>query len=214
MLLPVVLSSFLVSIISPVPQKNRTFFHKHISRYQTSYLARLTVPAIIRQRGSNPIVWRLPVTVTCAGVKRFLSFCTNRKYNTIDERSANWNLQKGNKLMNTTKRHYIICYGSTICIFLIIALWGMFGSIDGDALGYSILNFYLIMPLTSMINGLILGIKNIYLKWMFPVLFGILGFLIPRFVFGSWDGIALIFSFIPALLGVSAGTLISKVRKK
>ncbi|MDR3120980.1 MAG: hypothetical protein LBU58_06565 [Clostridiales bacterium] len=118
--------------------------------------------------------------------------------------------------MNTAKRHSIICYGITICIFVIIALWGMgiFGSITGDEMGYSILSFYLIMPLTSITVGLIMGIKGLYWKWPYPVLVGILGFIIPRFVFGVSEIITLFSSFIPALLGVSIGTLIRKVRKK
>lgn len=116
--------------------------------------------------------------------------------------------------MNTSKKLSIISYGITACIFLVIALWGMFGSITGNEMGYCILNFYLIMPITSLIIGIIMGIKGTYLKWLYPILFGICGFIIPCLVFGfgSFDMIAVFFSFIPALLGVFIGFIIGKVR--
>ncbi|MFP3154016.1 hypothetical protein LQZ18_06195 [Lachnospiraceae bacterium ZAX-1] len=116
--------------------------------------------------------------------------------------------------MSKARKQTIICYGITLCIFVAIFLWGRFGSITGDELGYSLLGFYIIMPLTSLIIGLVMGIKCIYLKWFYPVVFGILGFFIPVFVFEAWTAISLFFSLIPAFLGVLVGWIIYKVRKK
>jgi len=110
-----------------------------------------------------------------------------------------------------------LCYGITAGIFLVLLLWGILGSITGNELGYSLLSFYLIMPLTSLVIGIIIGIKNGYLKWLYPFVFGIFSLLVPRIIFGSWnsfDAIELFFSFIPALVGVGIGTLIGKIRKE
>ncbi len=80
----------------------------------------------------------------------------------------------------------------------------------GDEMGFSVLNFYIIMPLVSFITALIVGIKDAYMKWVYPVVFGVYGLFIPVLIFNSFDFIALFFSFIPALAGVGIGWLINK----
>lgn len=119
---------------------------------------------------------------------------------------------KGCVKMTSTKRLSLICYGITLVVFLVIYLWGALGSITGDEMGYSILSFYLIMPFTSFVMSLIMGMKNVYMKWLFPVIFGILGFAIPLMVFGSFDWISLFFSFIPAMSGMGVGVLVQRLR--
>lgn len=106
-----------------------------------------------------------------------------------------------------------IIYGLSFFVFLVISLWGMFFLDPGDEMGYVILNFYIIMPLTSFIMGIILTVKNETLKWEYPVIFGLFGVIIPIAVFnGSWDWISLFFSLIPGFIGLFIGLLINKFR--
>ncbi|MDR3120979.1 MAG: hypothetical protein LBU58_06560 [Clostridiales bacterium] len=115
--------------------------------------------------------------------------------------------------MNTAKKHSVICYGITICIFVILTLRG--ASITGwNSLGFGVLSFYFIMPLTSITGGLIMGIRDLPLQWPYPVFTGILYSTSLYFLYGEWSGVVLLFSFIPALLGVSIGTLIRTVKSR
>jgi hypothetical protein len=128
--------------------------------------------------------------------------------------------------MTATKKFTIICYGITFAVFLAILLWGFFGSITGNELGFSLLNFYLLMPVTSFVMALILGIivppikpcasRRSFqrMKWLYPVIFGACGFAIPSVIFGSTDLICLFFSFVPALIGLGIGQLVSRLRSK
>lgn len=114
-----------------------------------------------------------------------------------------------------SKRVSKIFYGISFFIFLIILLWGIFFLDDGGALGYVIMNFSIIMPITSLVMGIILGIKDAYLKWGYPILFGLLGIIIPAIVFrGSWDWFYILYSLIPSLLGLTIGILLNKFRRK
>jgi uncharacterized membrane protein YeaQ/YmgE (transglycosylase-associated protein family) len=71
----------------------------------------------------------------------------------------------------------------------------------GDEMGYCILDFYIIMPLTTLIISIIMTAKRAYLFWLYPIVFGILGILIPYLVFGTFDIISIFFAFVPALIG-------------
>lgn len=123
--------------------------------------------------------------------------------------------ERGMVKMKTNKKVSIVSYGISFFVFLIIALSGKFLLKDGDEIGYILMSFYLIMPITSLVSGIVLGIKNAYLKWAYPVTFGALGIIIPSFIFkNSWDWISLFFSLIPALTGLIIGVLINKSKGK
>jgi hypothetical protein len=86
------------------------------------------------------------------------------------------------------------------------------GLTSGNEMGFSVLNFYLIMPCVSFIAALLLGIKNAYMKWAYPVFAGILGFIIPSLVFGSVNWISILFSFVPSVIGLGIGVLVLKLK--
>ncbi len=114
--------------------------------------------------------------------------------------------------MISTKRLSVICYCVTFFIFLAIFLWGMLGLTSGDEMGFSVLNFYLIMPGISFVAALLLGIKDAYMKWLYPIFAGIPGFIIPFLIFGSTNMVSLFFSFIPSVIGLGIGLLVWKIR--
>lgn len=111
------------------------------------------------------------------------------------------------------KRTSIIVFGVSFLVFMVIALWGKFFLSDGDEMGFVVLNFYIIMPVLSLIIGFILGFKDLPYKLLYPIVFGLLGIIIPAFIFkGSWDWISLLFSLVPALVGLGIGSLVNKVQ--
>ena len=113
--------------------------------------------------------------------------------------------------MDTTKKLSAICYWATFLVFLLIFLWGKFGTTPGDEMGFSVLNFHLIMPGVSFAAALLLSIKNAYIKWIYPVFAGILGFTLPSLVFDGISWISLFFSFVPSVLGLGIGIFVRKL---
>ena len=66
------------------------------------------------------------------------------------------------------------------------------------------------MPLVSLVSAFILGLKNASLKFLYPVLFGALGIIISAFIFmGTWDLISIVFSLVPALIGLVIGIFVN-----
>lgn len=74
-------------------------------------------------------------------------------------------------------------------------------------MGFSVLSFYLIMPVASLVAALLLGVKNAHMKRAYPVFAGILGFIIPSLVFGGINWVSALFSFVPSVIGLGIGAL-------
>lgn len=113
----------------------------------------------------------------------------------------------------SSKKISIICYGVSALIFLAIYTFGVFLS-AGDEIGYVLLNFYIVMPLTALIVSLIISMKKGYLFWFYPVFVGLLGIIIPSVVFSTFEMLSLLFAFIPALIGLIIGRIIRLKTKK
>jgi hypothetical protein len=117
------------------------------------------------------------------------------------------------KSINSSKITSIIGYGVSTLIFLVIGLLGVFLP-AGDEMGYCLLNFYIVMPLTTLITSLIISMKKSYLFWFYPVFVGLLEIIISFVVFSTFDGIDLFFALFPALIGLIIGLIITLKPKK
>ncbi|MCB2356745.1 hypothetical protein [Clostridium estertheticum] len=117
------------------------------------------------------------------------------------------------KNIYSSKKISIICYGVSALIFLAIYIFGVFLS-AGDEMGYCLLNFYIVMPLTTLIVSLIISIKKGYLFWCYPVFVGLLGIIISFVVFSTFEMLSLFFAFFPALIGLTIGMIIRAKTKK
>lgn len=108
----------------------------------------------------------------------------------------------------------IVLYAITFFIFII----GTAFFSSGQEMGYIVLNFYLVMPITSFVIGVITGIKKTYLKWLYPIFCGILGLFVPTIIFGTTEYFMLMLTLLPSLVGVILGTgtsiLIKKYKRK
>ncbi|MCB2291759.1 hypothetical protein LGK97_18775 [Clostridium sp. CS001] len=111
------------------------------------------------------------------------------------------------KVINSSKKNSIICYSVSALIFLAIGLMGIYLS-PGDEMGYVMLNFYIIMPLTSLISSFILSIKKDYLFWSYPIFVGILGIIVPFTVFRTFATMDLFFALFPAVIGLIIGLMV------
>ena len=111
--------------------------------------------------------------------------------------------------MNSKNKLSTIIYGISLFVFAAVFIWGRFFLSDGDEIGFTLINFYIIMPLVSFVSGFVLGLKDISLKFLYPIIFGALAFIISGLIFrGSWDIFSLLFSLVPAGVGLVAGILI------
>ncbi|MCB2299555.1 hypothetical protein [Clostridium tagluense] len=117
------------------------------------------------------------------------------------------------KSINSSKKISIICYGVSSLIFLVIGIQGVFLS-AGDEMGYCVLCFYIVMPLTTLIASFIISMKKGYLFWFYPAFVGLLEIIISFVVFSTFGGIDLSFAFFPALIGLIVGLIIRFKTKK
>ncbi|MBW9159650.1 hypothetical protein [Clostridium tagluense] len=117
------------------------------------------------------------------------------------------------KSINSSKTISIICYGVSSLIFLVIGLEGVFLS-AGDEMGYCVLYFYIVMPLTTLIASFIISMKKGYLFWFYPAFVSLLEIIISFVVFSTFGGIDLFFAFFPALIGLIVGLIIRFKTKK
>lgn len=102
----------------------------------------------------------------------------------------------------------ILCYGITLLVYIIVFLWGVLGEHNGEYFGYGLFSFYYIIPITSFLGALIIGTINTPWKWFYPILFGVVGFVIPIIVFGRIANIPLLVYVLPSLVGLSIGAFV------
>lgn len=99
-------------------------------------------------------------------------------------------------------------------IAAIIVIWGIFFLQPGDEMGYSLLCFYFLLPLTAFVCSWILGTRQTTIKWFSPLLFGAAGYVLPLAVFHASDALGFFMAFIPSLLGLLIGTVICAIRAR
>ncbi len=104
----------------------------------------------------------------------------------------------------------ILCYGVSFIIYISILLWGLFGKHNNEYFGYCLFSFYLIMPSVSFLSALILGITKSFWKWIYPLCFGSLGFIIPIIVFSKTIQTPLYLYFLPSAIGLAIGIILKK----
>lgn len=117
------------------------------------------------------------------------------------------------KNINPSKRIAIICYGISLLIFLVIGLFGV-SLPAGDEMGYTVLNFYILMPLATSSISLIISFKRGCAFWLYPVFAVFSGAIISFAVFNTFYMIDLIVTLIPALFGLVIGLFIRATLKK
>lgn len=117
--------------------------------------------------------------------------------------------------MTKSKRNSLMIFLLSFLVFLAITVWGKYFLQEGDEMGFVLLNFYLVMPALSFLSAMILFLKKLEFKWLYPLVFGLLGILIPPLILAnSWDWISIFFSLTPALLGGAIGYFVENYKDK
>lgn len=105
-----------------------------------------------------------------------------------------------------------VCYGVSFFVILAILFWGLFGQITGGEMDYVFITMFLIMPITSLISALILGLKKTFLKWIYPFLFGAFIYIIPLILFRTSGIIYVAPTLLLSLMGLVIGVALRKKR--
>ena len=155
-------------------------------------------------------------------VKEHIKSCEvcNRIYEGSNEPDIKAQNIKSAEPLNNFKKKYrkhtisLVLWSVFITTAIGILLWGKFGLQPGDEMGYALLTFYILMPLMSYACSIGIGFQNSIIKWFTPLLFGVLGGLIPYLVFSSTDRIFVFFAFIPSVVGLITGVIIKAIANK
>lgn len=112
--------------------------------------------------------------------------------------------------MKKHKNLSLIIYGVSIVYALIVLGQWLFGSISGYEFGFTLLNFYILLPIITFISALILGLSDAYLKFLYPIFVTILCGLLLFIVYRYLDIYFLVFSLLPASIGLIIGMRVNK----
>lgn len=114
------------------------------------------------------------------------------------------------------KKHIKAMIGIAIYVTLVmvILMEGKLFLNPDEAMGYAILNFYLLLPTASLLCSCLFGTQKWKSKIIFPLVAGIVGVLIPYLISQSTDMLFFFMNFIPGAIGVSLGILSTKRKKR
>ncbi|MBR3772213.1 MAG: hypothetical protein IKL07_08090 [Clostridium sp.] len=123
------------------------------------------------------------------------------------------------KIKSREDIHSMIIFGSYMVIMVALTLFGAYGMSGSDAMGYSFLTYYMVLPAGSFIAAMFLGNRRHPIKWIAPFIFAVVGYVMPLPVFGYSLLFNALMAFIPAVIGFLIGLGIqaiqlSKSRKK
>lgn len=83
-----------------------------------------------------------------------------------------------------------------------------------DTMGYSILSLYIILPISSIVFGFLVGGARSYAKWGFPIYMALLTFCLEILVFASEDWMFILLAFGLSLGFVAIRHAIKARRRK
>lgn len=86
-----------------------------------------------------------------------------------------------------------------IIIWFLLLLWFWIGLAQDGAMAYSMISFYLVLPISSFIISCIWRTKNTLKKWLLPVFFGLMAMLLSYLTFSLANTIAFHHLHIPDL---------------
>lgn len=120
---------------------------------------------------------------------------------------------------------FMVVWAALFAYFWIMSLM----DIQGGEIIYSIGAFYVMLPASALVAGVIYGTGNSRFQFVFPVLAGIMELLLGFLTFNlmnaaankkwsswnapDWDWQIFFFTFVPALSGVLIGILCKKWKK-
>ncbi|MCL2837657.1 MAG: hypothetical protein FWE04_01125 [Oscillospiraceae bacterium] len=107
-----------------------------------------------------------------------------------------------------------VCYGISLIIYLLIFLYGISITDSANYFGFVLLIFYPVTTITSFVCSLILQLFNARLKWIYPFLFAIFGFVIAISILPVRHSEVWLPAVVAPFLGTVIGFLIRKIKEK
>ena len=98
-------------------------------------------------------------------------------------------------------------YVATLALLVGVLLWGQSGLPAGGTHAYRLFSFYALIPGALFTIGGMLGYKNAHMKWLYPLIFGILTRVVVLQFHRLQVGLALM-PFLVALAGVAVGVAV------
>ena len=114
--------------------------------------------------------------------------------------------------MKNTSKMFIRGLICLIGVSVILCIWGYVLD-PGDALGYSIIVFYIGYPVLSLVISGIMSHIKAYLYWVFPFISGVTCCLNSLIVFKSISIIYFALTIILGILGSISPIIIKKLKK-
>jgi uncharacterized membrane protein len=117
--------------------------------------------------------------------------------------------------MDKRKRLTLTCV--MIALATCVITWLFITNSGADIMGAGILTFYILIPLASMILGFILGLKDGFLFFLFPLFYTLAEWLTTGLCFGYLDsgGFALVvtMTLLPGVFATGVGFGINRFRR-
>jgi len=110
------------------------------------------------------------------------------------------------------KKTFMSCI-PVIVVALMALIWGQIGVSAGGAMSYGIIFLYIAIPISTFLTCLFLSIIGSRLFWSAPFLLCAMPVLFVFITFGDLSSFVAVFSLIPALVGMTIGVLIRKLKK-
>ncbi|MBR3955022.1 MAG: zf-HC2 domain-containing protein [Clostridia bacterium] len=103
---------------------------------------------------------------------------------------------------------------AVLLMTVVSILWGLVLMQPGDEMAYSLLVFYLLIPLTSCIVCGILTGKTRIIRWLAPFCFAAINTVLPLLVFGTAEFILTALAFACGIVGMLGAFIILFVKSK
>ncbi len=99
-------------------------------------------------------------------------------------------------------------------ISIIVILWGRFFLASGQEIGFTLLNFYILIPAVCLLTGALAGASKNVIKWAHPLVCGLWGGIVPLAVYGyfAWLGVGICIGV--AAIGVILSGIIWEYQKR
>jgi hypothetical protein len=109
-------------------------------------------------------------------------------------------------------RANILYYYITAMVYILLMLAALY-FFPTDGVGSSQIDFYIVIPIVSLILGFLAGGVNSCAKWAFPLYVALLCFCMTVFIYGFEDWTLVLLGFLTSFAGVTVRHLILRNRE-
>ena len=113
----------------------------------------------------------------------------------------------------TNLKKTFIHYGILSVIPFFIMVMGIILE-PGMEIGYTLLSFYFVIPLTALISGMVFTRKDIKPFWLHPIVFAAYMIIILFVLSCNIDIFLILIGVIPSIFGVTIGIFLKKLSAK